>query len=79
MKFLLNRGNRHPCYEMKFLILELGYTWLGCWPKGGSMGIPKQPRLLPRVFSPQTDSKTPLLKIILTQLIKHGEVKLVPL
>lgn len=31
-----------------------------------------------KVYSPQSDGKLPLLKIQLTPLIEHGEVKLVP-
>ena len=41
------------------------------------MGIPKQPRMLPRLgCSPQTDRKTPLLKMLLTQIVEHNEVEL---
>lgn len=41
--------------------------------KWGLMWIPKQRKLLPKLlgYSPQTDSKASLLKIISTQLIKN--------
>ena len=58
------------------LVLGLGYIQ-SSWP-----GVPwKSPNKPVKTIgcSPQTDSKAPLPKTALTQLIEHGEVKLVPI
>jgi hypothetical protein len=64
------------CHPMKFLVLELGYIQLIYQPNGN----PQTTQVLANQIdcSPQSDSKTPMMKTISTQLIEHGEVELVP-
>ena len=52
MKSPNNEGDRIPtalsCHQMKFPVTGIDYIQLSCWLTG-LMGIPKQPKLLPRL------------------------------
>lgn len=66
------------CHQLKFPVQKLCYIQLNCWPKI-SHRIPQEIQDVVKAIggSPQTDSKTPLLKKTPTQLTEHRKVELV--
>lgn len=66
------------CHQMKFPILRVDYIQLNCWSKG-SYRNPQTTQAIAKTvsYSPQTDSKSQLLKGTPTQVTEYGEVRLV--
>lgn len=66
------------CHQMKFPVQKLCYIQLNCWPKNSHRN-PQETQNVVRAIggSPQTDSKTPLLKKTPIQLTEDREVELV--